>query len=68
MTHCICEEWKKKKKKLDYITIGIIDISQYTVPHPESFSGGGGGAVFLVYWHLKLCHGGGWGAENFMKV
>ena len=31
---------KKEEKKLDYITIGIIDISQYTVPYPESFSGG----------------------------
>ena len=44
---------KKEEKKLDYITIGIIDISQYTVPYPESFSGAGWGrgwrAVFLVY-------------------
>ena len=42
---------KKEEKKIDYITICIIDISHYTVPYPESFSGrgGGGGAVFLVY-------------------
>ena len=53
---------KKEEKKLDYITIGIIDISQYTVPYPESFSGGGGGGCCffslltpeaLPWWGLR---------------
>ena len=81
MTHCNCGEWKKeerkrkekKEKNIDYITIGIIYISQYT--HYSAISrefsggwggvGGGGTVLFLVYWHLKPCHGWGWGAENF---
>ena len=52
---------KKEEKKLDCITIGIIDISQYTVPYPESFSGGGEACCFfslltpeaLPWWGLR---------------
>ena len=52
---------KKEEKKLDYITIGIIDISQYTVPYPESFSRGGEACCFfslltpeaLPWWGLR---------------